>query len=393
MPKIFDRIREGINYLFIFTCINDNFAVDHFGGASLKIVSAAFILANIQKILSYRGMSKRNFPFTCLGVLMLLSLIVNYSTYAEGFSRAISGLVAVFAIFTILSREKEPKKYMWAFVVSALFSSYLCITSTATISEYTLRKTGGTGDPNEFSTTVLIPMFFLMGQLLSPGRLLRKMVYAAAIFIYIVALLYAGSKSAMIAFGMSFAIYIIYILRTRGRLKTKIAVCLGVGVLVCAFVYLINTYYSEYLDFVVDRFSENSTAGTRFASWQVGWSLFLDKPFLGVGIDNYANMVGMVMPSLDEAARAPHNMYLQSLTETGIVGFCVFVYSLLTLLYRLWKNRDASYDMFFAYLPLLFIGGTLSLLLEKYAWVTIALMHNEHSLSSLLPETADDENH
>ncbi|MBR7800928.1 PglL family O-oligosaccharyltransferase [Undibacterium fentianense] len=78
----------------------------------------------------------------------------------------------------------------------------------------------------------------------------------------------------------------------------------------------------------VFHFSE--TVGTRFFLWQHAWQMFLDHPLLGVGFDGFAYTliqqiakVGEVNPwGIDQFA---HNLLLQILAVSGIVGLLSFI--------------------------------------------------------------------
>jgi O-antigen ligase len=76
------------------------------------------------------------------------------------------------------------------------------------------------------------------------------------------------------------------------------------------------------------------------ASWQV----FLDHPIFGVGpgqfakhySTNYVNRIGLIEQRKDYLA---HNLYLEKLAETGLIGSLCFLSILVAILYRLWQQR------------------------------------------------------
>jgi len=82
----------------------------------------------------------------------------------------------------------------------------------------------------------------------------------------------------------------------------------------------------------------------RLAHWQAGIRMFNGAPWLGIGIGNY----GVVYPSFalphwyDPLGHA-HNLYINFLAETGILGtvaFLAFWASAATLAYRTAQNPD-----------------------------------------------------
>lgn len=392
MHKYFERLRVGATCLFIFSTINDNYLEEHFGSFVLKGLILLCAVLNLQNLLSFNFKSKHNFPLSCVFVAMFLSFVTNIRLYGDNLSASINALIAVVLIAMIISRDKHPRVYMWAFVVSALFSSYLCVTTTATISEFTLRKTGGTGDPNEFSVTVIIPLFFLLGHYFKISGFPKKVLTLLAVFFFVIGLITAGSKSAMLTFLAGFFCFIVYALYAMKGMIRKGLVLFSIMILCGASAYIITTYYAETYTFVLNRFQEHGTADLRMASWKNGWELFMQYPFLGAGIGNYANMT-MQFSHLAEGANAAHNMYVQSLAETGIFGFLCYLWCLFAVLYRQYKTRYLPAEIILAYIPLLVMGGTLSLFYEKYAWVMIALAYNRNFILPQETETLTNENH
>ncbi len=71
--------------------------------------------------------------------------------------------------------------------------------------------------------------------------------------------------------------------------------------------------------------SADDVSNGRFHFWQIGWRVFLDHPILGAGFDAF----GTVFPNYDSRngmfrVEQAHNDYLQTLADSGILGFaCV----------------------------------------------------------------------
>ncbi|GBD25698.1 hypothetical protein HRbin30_01022 [bacterium HR30] len=70
----------------------------------------------------------------------------------------------------------------------------------------------------------------------------------------------------------------------------------------------------------------------RSRTWQVAWELFLDSPFLGVGMGNWE--VARFLKDPARSTAAPHSSYLLALVEGGV--FCLAGF--LLLLWRTWQN-------------------------------------------------------
>jgi O-antigen ligase len=113
---------------------------------------------------------------------------------------------------------------------------------------------------------------------------------------------------------------------TKGRLT--LLTFLGVSAcLLYVFLHIISPIHtSEYLD---------DDAVTRFYLWTRAWTLFTQSPVMGVGWGNFTVVFGIGDdPFFVPDQVAAHNIYLQLLAETGLVGFVVFSY----LVFRSWKQ-------------------------------------------------------
>ena len=68
-------------------------------------------------------------------------------------------------------------------------------------------------------------------------------------------------------------------------------------------------------------------AASRLLLWGTAWDLFVHSPVLGVGWGNFTELYGSYVTDfswMPQGIFAVHNIYLQFLAETGLVGFTVF---------------------------------------------------------------------
>jgi putative inorganic carbon (HCO3(-)) transporter len=71
---------------------------------------------------------------------------------------------------------------------------------------------------------------------------------------------------------------------------------------------------------------ENFSVLERLAHWRAGWSMFEDRPWLGVGIGNYAASYSRyALPYWYEPLGHAHNVFVNFLAETGILGLGAFL--------------------------------------------------------------------
>jgi O-antigen ligase len=84
----------------------------------------------------------------------------------------------------------------------------------------------------------------------------------------------------------------------------------------------------------------------RLGAQRVALEMFLDNPFVGVGVGNYPPLYQEYSQQLGVTAVAsefyPHNLYLQVLAETGAVGLLAFLPAVFAPLLALERMRRAS---------------------------------------------------
>jgi O-antigen ligase len=129
-------------------------------------------------------------------------------------------------------------------------------------------------------------------------------------------LYFTGSRGGLIAYGGMLLISIWF-------LKPKrVAVLRVVGSLAMAAVLVLslqNRSGAARLE-EVDEFTQQS----RLALWGAAGMMFLSHPVLGVGYGNYRSLYGDYIPGARPDDLDAHNLYLQFLSETGIIGFLMF---------------------------------------------------------------------
>ncbi|HEY6249773.1 MAG TPA: O-antigen ligase family protein, partial [Candidatus Angelobacter sp.] len=93
---------------------------------------------------------------------------------------------------------------------------------------------------------------------------------------------------------------------------------------------------------------DDFTSTSRLALWGTAGVMFLQHPVLGVGYGNYRSLYNDYLPGVTPNQLDAHNIYLQFLAETGIIGFVAFfvlVASLVRVAIKLAKNTDPVYRM------------------------------------------------
>ena len=81
------------------------------------------------------------------------------------------------------------------------------------------------------------------------------------------------------------------------------------------------------------RLDSEDISTSRFSYWEYAWNLFTEKPIVGIGWRQYLQIHNVGL-----AQNHVHNIYLQLLCETGLIGFAVIFGAMITILVKTGKN-------------------------------------------------------
>lgn len=93
---------------------------------------------------------------------------------------------------------------------------------------------------------------------------------------------------------------------------------------------------------------DDFTSASRFALWGAAGAMFLQHPVLGVGYGNYRSLYGDYIPGAAPDQLDAHNLYLQFLSETGVIGFAIFfavIIAFVRIAIRLARSPDPFYRL------------------------------------------------
>jgi O-antigen ligase len=133
----------------------------------------------------------------------------------------------------------------------------------------------------------------------------------------------------------------------------------------------------------VDVTDANFAVLERLGHWQAGAAMFSDHPWLGVGIGNYpAAYPAYARPHFYDALGHAHNIYLNFLAETGILGAGAFALFWLAALWLAWRRTRRTHG----YEAALAVGvlGTLAYVSVHNVFDNVFVAHMQLQLALLL---------
>ena len=169
------------------------------------------------------------------------------------------------------------------------------------------------------------------------------------------------------------AVLILYLLITRSlnSLKTVLSFVFLFGALALIAHFMTNFNVFTILTERADDFLHDGGSG-RFSLWNRAFEFFSSHPFAGIGAFNFLEYNSFYYGE----ALYVHNTFLEILSETGMIGFCLYFSFLLLVLLQLLKQKIHKQE---PYLFLTFVGFllqmiSLSLIVNELFFLYLALL-------------------
>jgi O-antigen ligase len=206
---------------------------------------------------------------------------------------------------------------------------------TATSTEGRLQ--GGSGDPNYLAAGI-VPALALCGGLLQVWRdALARLALWLAMLVLVVGLVATQSRGGMLAAIVALLTAIVISKGRRAVLLSAVAALLAVG----------GVWLAANPD-AVDRLTRTDQGGDgRSDLWAVAWAMGSQKPFTGVGLDNYEKQAGDYVLEVGtlrfaglvaERPHVTHNAYLQAFAELGIPGLLLLLATFAATVVAAWEG-------------------------------------------------------
>lgn len=262
-------------------------------------------------------------------------------------------------------------------VGSSILSAVLGLLNAGATTEATTRMTVQVGQAiDEFGFYVGAGVL-CAGLLAIYARTQFRNLALAGLVVTIYPLYAVASRQAMVAIALSM---LILTLLERGKTRILITFIFVLGLLFGSWALLQRTTLLpwETLEHLTVQNAIASGGGGRSDIWRVALETAVSNPVLGVGLDNfklaYSRYEALLLPYLAKlhGSADAHNIFLQILTELGIVGLALFVvplgWTLRRLLSRLQEARDKD-DQLLSLLVLgLLLYAIISGLFSTYLW-------------------------
>jgi O-antigen ligase len=331
-----------------------------------------------------------------LGAVLLSGLLgIDGQAAMKDFAR-LGRVLAIYpmAIYLVDSSQAL-RRVLWTMAFAGFLSSAVGIQNFyvwRATHVHDMRISGTMNDVNDFAATMIlvaIIIFYLWRT--EKNSFLRWMLVAMGATIgYAVTL--TASRGAMLALGASL---LILLLQQKHRVRTLLVL----ATLAIIATQVMPASSRQRLGLTTDhrRSTYDATTSTRDASTQrrisyqvLGMRLFLQNPLTGIGLGNFGSAYdrsefrwSSEQTETGQRSRVAHNMYLEILVGTGLIGMLPFV-GLLYLTIRDYARtyrrlapetplRLMSQGLLAGFCALLVASLFLSAQYGKYLWLLLAL--------------------
>jgi probable O-glycosylation ligase (exosortase A-associated) len=166
-----------------------------------------------------------------------------------------------------------------------------------------------------------------------------KLVCLLLMAMFLVSIIFTGSRGAFVGL-LATLVYLLY------KEKKLIIGLVILALLSPLAVYLASDQYVERIESITDYESDQSV-GIRLQLWRAAVDMVADYPIFGVGTGNFANAYGSAYRAKGSASLywSPHNVFIQILTEMGLVGFTVYLIFIGSIFWINHKSRRLLADL------------------------------------------------
>ena len=300
---------------------------------------------------------------------MAWSLQVDLTT--ERFKTNLQLLLLVWLIWQTVRDLRQLRILLQGFVIGSCIAVILTmINSSQNLRAVdSIRYAGAGADPNELGLTLVITMPISYYLFTTARSLLGRLFWL---------------------FPIPFCVLGVVLTVSRGALITTVIALLGIScwhfmtsrqmrfapLLAAALLLIIGLASVPKADLAryatIEDEVSTGRVGQRTRIWTAGMQMFQERPMTGVGAATFGYGVEPIL-GRDLVA---HNVYISILTETGIIGFAIFLFALLSLFFIISARLFAREQFLWGIVMLIWCIGVLSLTWEykKISWSIFALI-------------------
>jgi len=215
-----------------------------------------------------------------------------------------------------------------------------------------LRYAGPLGESNIWGQVLVSAIPIILYTITKQSVPTKRIIPAISGLFILLAMVITESRGAFVAF-------VLILILIAFDLRIKSTTFLAFTTIILIILAILPDKYSQRfksLDILFQNqeysYTQDESITDRRSKYLIGIAMFIDHPFLGVGISNYpdnyweyagamglesSNLTGDTKTEID--AQKPHSLYLEIMSETGLFGITTFLTFLGLAIYRLYQSR------------------------------------------------------
>ncbi len=305
--------------------------------------------------------------------------------------REVGIIFSMIVVYNLLVRFKVYNYFYTALVFSAFinFALLINVISIPGIDPYgregEIRFMGTTGNANALAIALTLNIFITI-LLLEKSKKVSFMTFLYFnLLISMYTILMTVSRKGFVAGSFFISIYLLA--KIKSLYKTVVTALLLGATVVIVLQFSDTNRIEGTSEMLLNRFEGAADLGgiemdasteQRLAYIDLGWDMFLDRPFFGWGLNTFR---------MFNAGHYAHNNYIAILVGTGVVGLFIFYLMYFFLFKTIWKRSRGTTRMYFLFLFLFFM--VMDITLVSY-YFRLYFMVIAFSLAYLREESARD---
>lgn len=228
-------------------------------------------------------------------------------------------------------------------IVSIISAVDILQNSLSSESEVLIGVSGLTGGANTTARYLVVALVFLNYLRLLKKHIISSIAILTSMMLISASIIYTASRTSILLLALATSITIF-----SRRLFEKPRQMVPVIVLILGVMWLAPKEISyEIVNSPNTIQLGEDTMGIRYELWRAGLKMWQKHPITGIGIGKFSEYNLAYADSSDlvykrYARLNAHNMYVQILAETGLVGFALFLGLILSALWKLWRASQQS---------------------------------------------------
>ena len=284
----------------------------------------------------------------------MISPLVNLQQDSISFLIAVAFLVLA---TSVNYSEREIKLVLSSYICTAFISSIniiynVIIGHQATWNRYSTSFFGIDKDPNYASAYIVPAVMILLYTIFFKPSKEKKWLYISLLVVTTLGTISTGSRGAFL-FLLFCYVYIFLIITFKASKRIRTVLVFGViGLALLVFWNLAINYFPESMVVRLATVSSYTEDSTRLNIWKEGIKVFFEYPLIGGGLNGGNSYL------LSRGYPHSHNVYLDILTNTGLIGSLIFILIIFNILKVKKDDKLFIIGAIVVFLgPLFFING------------------------------------